>query len=417
VRNAPVSARLEGRSPSGFLIAALAAAWLGGMGAVSAQAACPPTPDRACKFSYQASFSWTDSSTDAKDRLAFKLTKGARTAPGDFGDPTTTDGFDLCVYADDEPVYQMAAGADGDCHDKSCWKASAKGRTFKDKTGTPNGITSMKLTAADTSDKTSIVVTGTGVNLPDLPVPLGARVVVQVRNAIGNCWGAIFEGPEQLVQDPVKHRIKGTVKATQIPTCTDARQNGFETALDCGGSCGACAFGQQCEVASDCEAGICTSGICSAKRVFVTSTSYAGNFGGLIAGDAICNARAGAAHLGGSWTAWLSDTTTAAIDRIVDQPYSKLDGFKVFAGKAQIAATSLPTWAIDRNEFNVDTVGVQAWTGTNNAGGSISSNCADWSTNASNERGWVGWPATPIGWSAYGQLQCNVPNRLLCFEN
>lgn len=128
---------------SGAWIAALAAAWLAGVGAAAVRAACPPTPDRSCRFSYRADFTYADSSTDTKDKLGFKFTKGASTGVGDFGDPTTTDGFDLCLYSEGLPVYEMAAGADGDCSDKSCWKTAGKGPVFTDKTGTPHGLTSV----------------------------------------------------------------------------------------------------------------------------------------------------------------------------------------------------------------------------------------------------------------------------------
>jgi hypothetical protein len=394
-------------------MAVLAAACLA---ATTALAACPPTPDHTCRFSYKADLTYADSAVDTKDKLTFKLTRGAATTVEEFGDPTTTDGFDLCLYAGAAPVVEMTADADGDCSDKSCWKKSTKGPIFTDKTGTPNGITGIKLGAIAGAEKTSVVVNGKGANLPDLLLPLDAPLVVQVRNSLGNCWGAIFE-PGQVVQDPLKRKLKAKASTKQIPSCTDAQLNGFETALDCGGPCAPCSYGESCEVDADCEGNVCAAGTCSAKRVFVTSTSHQGNFGGLAAADAECNARAAAANLGGTWTAWLSDGSTNAIDRIVDQAYWKLDGFKVFDDKAQITSTSRPTWGIDRNEFNVEVMAEQAWTGTNNAGASIVSNCMGWTTNASNQTGWAGWPATPSSWSAYGQYPCNLAHRFVCFEN
>jgi len=403
-----------GLGRSGFWIIALL---LAGVGTTSAWAVCPPTPDRACRFSYQAALAYADSTTDAKDKLTFKLTRGASTAVADFGDPTTIDGFELCLYAGGAPVYEMAAPADGDCSDKACWKASSKGPIYGNKAGTPHGLTAIKLAAIAGSDKTSVAVTGKGGNLPELPVPLGEPLIVQVRNALGHCWGAVFDEPGQVVQDAVKRKLKASLKATQLPTCTDARHNGFETALDCGATCAPCRYGLPCEVDADCEANVCAAGTCSAKRVFVTSTSHQGNFGGLAVADGICNARAAAASLGGSWTAWLSDGTTSAIDRIVDQQYWRLDGFKVFDDKAQIAATSRPTWGIDRNELNVEALGVQAWTGSNNAGGAIAPNCGNWTSRASDQNGWAGWPATPISWSAHGAYPCSASQRFVCFEN
>jgi hypothetical protein len=52
------------------------------------------------------------------------------------------------------------------------------------------------------------------------------------------------------------------------------------------------------------------------KRIFLTSTVYDGNLGGLAGADAKCQARADAAQLGGTWKAILSTRTVDAADRI-----------------------------------------------------------------------------------------------------
>jgi hypothetical protein len=52
------------------------------------------------------------------------------------------------------------------------------------------------------------------------------------------------------------------------------------------------------------------------KRVFITSTIYKGNLGGLSEGDAKCQARADAVGLGGTWKAILSTSTVPAKSRI-----------------------------------------------------------------------------------------------------
>ena len=52
--------------------------------------------------------------------------------------------------------------------------------------------------------------------------------------------------------------------------------------------------------------------------VFVTSAAYAGgNLGGVLGADAICTQHATDAGLGGTWTAWLSNSTINAKDRLV----------------------------------------------------------------------------------------------------
>jgi hypothetical protein len=46
----------------------------------------------------------------------------------------------------------------------------------------------------------------------------------------------------------------GTCRA---PSCTDSVQDGFETDVDCGASCGGCAVGAACLADSDCASGQC----------------------------------------------------------------------------------------------------------------------------------------------------------------
>lgn len=49
-----------------------------------------------------------------------------------------------------------------------------------------------------------------------------------------------------------------------VPNCSDGVKNGAETQTDCGGDCGACANGLACAAASDCLSGVCTGGFCTA---------------------------------------------------------------------------------------------------------------------------------------------------------
>src|SRR5438105_668310 len=51
------------------------------------------------------------------------------------------------------------------------------------------------------------------------------------------------------------------------------------------------------------------------KRVFVTHATFRGDFGGESFADEQCNLAAWAAGLGGTWRAWLSTSSAAAIDR------------------------------------------------------------------------------------------------------
>ncbi len=48
----------------------------------------------------------------------------------------------------------------------------------------------------------------------------------------------------------------------ETPTCSDAKQNGAETDVDCGGTCPPCADGLKCGGAADCGSNACGGGVC-----------------------------------------------------------------------------------------------------------------------------------------------------------
>jgi hypothetical protein len=74
----------------------------------------------------------------------------------------------------------------------------------------------------------------------------------------------------------------------------------------------------------------CSNGVCG-KIVFVSSTMYDGNMGGLAGADAECQALAAAAGLTGTYLAWLSDWTGTPASRFVQSavPYRLVDGTQV----------------------------------------------------------------------------------------
>src|SRR5207302_548222 len=74
------------------------------------------------------------------------------------------------------------------------------------------------------------------------------------------------------------------------------------------------------------DAGSCAAGAC--RRVFVTSATTNGGFGGLDMGDLFCQSLADAGGLGGAFKAWLSDRATDAAARLshATVPYRLVDG-------------------------------------------------------------------------------------------
>lgn len=152
--------------------------------------------------------------------------------------------------------------------------------------------------------------------------------------------------------------------------------------------------------------------------VFVTSTAHLGDFGSLLDADALCQARADTARLGGGFSAWLSTTTIDARDRIGDVPYRRTDGALLATGRSDLVDGSLSV-PLSYDESAVETPGGSfAWTGTLADGtfDAVNGSCGDWASGAST--GAVGVPTlSNAAWTNVGTpIPCGVnAARLYCF--
>jgi hypothetical protein len=161
--------------------------------------------------------------------------------------------------------------------------------------------------------------------------------------------------------------------------------------------------------------------------VFVTQTAYQGDLGGLAGADAICQQRAEAAGLPGTdWTAWLSDDTTNARNRIPRGEYRRVDGTLVASNRADLFDGELAA-PINLNEYG-QTQASFAWTATNLDGTGTGNTCNNW-TDASSEQGGCPDPGDPkcgsVGstsatnaeWTKLNAapFQCSAQYNLYCF--
>lgn len=154
------------------------------------------------------------------------------------------------------------------------------------------------------------------------------------------------------------------------------------------------------------------------KRVFVTSTSLAGDFGGVAQADATCAAAAKDASLGGAWQAWVSDSKVNAIDRITASgPWMLLDGEEAFSDKLAMTSGPLVPVVIDEHGKRVDPNTTLTWTGTARDGTAYpQDDCSDWTTQSMG--GASGAPAfdRPDHWSDYKETSCALALSFYCFE-
>lgn len=156
------------------------------------------------------------------------------------------------------------------------------------------------------------------------------------------------------------------------------------------------------------------------KRVFVTSTFHNGNLGGLAGADNICQTRANAASLGGTWKAWLSSSTTSANSRLVNHTVDiiRIDNVVVANGWADLTDGNLDNPISITELAGPVTNPITVWTNTTDNGNIASTNnhCNNW-TSTGSITGILGQAITAgPGWSYVYSQHCIGEYHLYCFE-
>ena len=156
-------------------------------------------------------------------------------------------------------------------------------------------------------------------------------------------------------------------------------------------------------------------------RVFVTSTKYDGNLGGLAGGDARCQARADAEGLGGTWLAWLGDGTDGPATRFVhsDAPYRVVGGGVAAENWADLIDGTIAA-PFDHDETGTAlpaTDDMIVFTAVFHTGGNPTPvNCEAWTTNAATLVPTGLASATDTGWTVFAPHNCDEMHHIYCFE-
>lgn len=192
----------------------------------------------------------------------------------------------------------------------------------------------------------------------------------------------------------------------------------------CSGAAAACPT--TCETKADCSpARFCDANkqCVLGKRIFLTSTTHAANFGALTNADAICNARAQEAGLFGTYMAWVSTTTTNIATRSSHStyPYYRLDGTTpMIIANDWADLINGTTVAIATDENGVVRGYESVFTGTESNGTVATNNCQNWSTTAANVNFAAGnssAAATNVpNWSHYWDYACSTLGRFYCVQ-
>ncbi len=163
-----------------------------------------------------------------------------------------------------------------------------------------------------------------------------------------------------------------------------------------------------------------TVGTYADNIVFVTSTIQPGNLGGLAGADSICQQRATAAGLPGSYRVWLSTITVPASAHLVQStaPYRLVDGTLIANNWADLADGTLAA-TINKNENNVAvTTLTSVWTGTNTSGAYAGNgDCSNWTSSGTGIFSSVGTTASVVAaWTLGSNQGCAASSRLYCFQ-
>ena len=156
-------------------------------------------------------------------------------------------------------------------------------------------------------------------------------------------------------------------------------------------------------------------------RVFVTENVYSGMLGGLAGADKICQDLADSASLGGTYKAWLSDSTASPSTRFVHStgPYELVDGTRIAANWAALTDGSLRAPITLTEWGNLVSDAYYVWTDTyvDGSGGTSGEHCENWSSGSATDGGFRGVD-TDAGsnWTQSGSDTCDTSHHLYCFQ-
>lgn len=160
----------------------------------------------------------------------------------------------------------------------------------------------------------------------------------------------------------------------------------------------------------------------SHKKIFITSTAYNGNLGGLAGADTKCQTAADSQSLGGTYKAWISGESggTSAASRLAHAsvPYRMVDGTRIADDWTDLVDSTLDT-GIVLDEAGGESLNVDVWTNTYEDGSmdSFSGGCTDWTVGTSGGSGGYGRTGiADLEWTNYNTKTCNNTARLICVE-
>jgi hypothetical protein len=139
-------------------------------------------------------------SSATRNRVRWSWRRGAETLSSDFGDPTDTTSYALCIY--DETggspnlLLPTEASARSTCGAHPCWSTRLRGVRYFDGTDGAEGLRMVRLRpGAEGRARIDYLFRGANLSLPTMPLDQDTTVTVQAVNSIGECWSAQYSAP------------------------------------------------------------------------------------------------------------------------------------------------------------------------------------------------------------------------------
>lgn len=155
---------------------------------------CAHGPFPNCRGAGRASIALRDDPIGGRVRWNWKDDTGL-TALADFGLPTGTTAYHLCLFSGASLLFAGHAPPANGCGDDACWRARSDGFLYHSRGSTPGGLGTLKLRTS--GNRSLLVAKGAGAPVDfaaSLDVP-ALRAQLVASDAGQRCWEAAFDHP------------------------------------------------------------------------------------------------------------------------------------------------------------------------------------------------------------------------------
>jgi hypothetical protein len=152
-------------------------------------------------------------STPSKHLLKWKIVRGGHAMEPDLGDPIGATTIGICLYdasASPQPLIARKVLPGGACGSKPCWKAVPGGYRYKNKVGSADGVTDVKLRVSGTGELALLIKgKGAALDVPSLDFLPPVRLQLLASDAGGvTCWESTFANA--LKSEPTLFKANGS---------------------------------------------------------------------------------------------------------------------------------------------------------------------------------------------------------------